>query len=269
MSESIDDNPSLSEQPEDNGDLEQLRRALLEEAPEPDHRRWAYPWWGILLVSVFVAYHATILFVWNTPAKNLGQGVHRFFNDTFQMKDYLTTTGSTQSWAMFAPNPHRTNQFMRVLIEDQNGELWDAKHDIYKRRPYPYIFYSRMGKVNRRVLAGKGYHKNYAAWVCREWERTHGGEPAKSVQFVKLWTSIPSPGRVIQAAGWNIGKMWFDPNQLPLRQKELASFDCDRTVQGQLPPRLRNRYNLPETARRFKNVFVRTWWHKRNRKDRS
>ena len=59
---------------------------------------------------------------------------------------------NTQSWAMFAPNPHRSNVFMKVMVKDEAGEIWDLKHDIYGKREYPYLWYDRMGKINRRLI---------------------------------------------------------------------------------------------------------------------
>lgn len=239
-------------------DLE-LQRSLLDEAPAEDTRRWAYPTWLMVVVSIFIAYHTAILLVWNTPNKHLGQKLHRVFNENLQMDLYMHAIGSQQSWAMFAPNPHQTNLFMKVLVVDEAGETWDLAHDVYKRRSYPYVFYDRMGKINRRLVEQKGYRRHYAAWVCREWERTHGGASAKEVRFVKLWTRIPPPHVVIRAAGWNLGAMWFDPDRLPLNETEEETVVCRNTRNGQLPDALRERYGLPPGKNRFLPMRMRTW----------
>ena len=63
----------------------------------------------------------------------------------------------------FAPNPNRTNVFIRVLVEDEQGEIWDMKHDMYREDRYPYFFYARQGKINRRIDDKKGYQRDYAA----------------------------------------------------------------------------------------------------------
>jgi len=241
---------------------ESLAKTLLADPPVVDERRFAYPWYGMLIATLFVAYHVTILLVWNTPSTNLGKPLHRFFNEHFYMQKYMRATGNSQSWAMFAPNPHRSNMFMKVLVVDDAGEVWDLAHDIYRRRTYPYVFYDRMGKINRRIIEQEGYRRHYAAWVCREWERTHGGEPAEEIRFVKMWTRIPEPHKVIGAAGWNLGAMWYDPDLLPLHQTEEDTIRCNMTRQAQLPEVLRERYGLPPTDRKFRGLRPNTWYNK-------
>jgi hypothetical protein len=162
---------------------------------------------------------------------------------------------------MFAPNPHRSNVFMKVLVKDGEGEVWDLKHDIYGKREYPYLWYDRMGKINRRLIDQKGYRRHYAAWVCREWEKDHEGEPADEVQFVKIWTQIPPPQAVVERSEGNIFKMGYDPMQLPLKQREEDIISCSTNRQAQLPDYLRERYGLPPgPPRHFKELAVRTWW---------
>jgi hypothetical protein len=258
---------------------------LHEPIPSDDKpgRRWAYPAWAMVLISAFIAYHATVLMVHNLPGKGLSKDLHTFFNKTFQMGDYMRATGNTQSWAMFAPNPHRSNIFMRVVVQDKDGVLHDLEHDIYDRRSYPYLFYDRMGKVNRRIVDQKGYRRHYAAWVCREWERTHGGEPADEVQFTKLWTRIPHPRqlgaepvlpvRLFQPSTWSTWKpvrMGFDPvDDLHLNEREEDTVRCRTTRNAQLPNYLRERYGLPELPEgKFLPVHLRTWWDKREAEER-
>lgn len=247
---------------------------LDEPTPEPEGGRWAYRWWGALLVSVFVAYHAAVLIVHNLPSGGLSRNLHRIFDKHLDMRDYLHATGNVQSWAMFAPNPHRTNLFMKVMVVDADGEVWDMAQDIYGRRSYPYLFYDRMGKINRRIIDQKGYRRYYAAWVCREWERTHGGEPAQSVQFIKMWTRVPPPEKVIEHARGNPLAMWYEPMDLPLRERSEDEVSCSTTRHAQLPPELRERYDLPPVDDgTFRPVFIRTWKDRqeseRRAKDRS
>ncbi|MCH9679850.1 MAG: hypothetical protein K0V04_00325, partial [Deltaproteobacteria bacterium] len=135
-------------------------------------RRWAYSTWFQLVVSVFVLYHAAILLVHNLPSKGLVKGAQKIFNQEPKLwppkefkfglhaNRYWRATGNTQSWAMFAPNPHRSNIFMKVMVKDDAGEVWDLKHDIYGKRTYPYLWYDRMGKINRRIVDQKGYRRH-------------------------------------------------------------------------------------------------------------
>ncbi|MEM6291043.1 MAG: hypothetical protein AAGA54_07250 [Myxococcota bacterium] len=274
----------------DDGPVEQpesLADTLLHQGasdPTPK-RRWAYPLWGVVLVSTFVLYHSVILLVHNLPSKGLSAGVHKWFNNShdvtvlgkpaklsLDMRTYMQAVGNTQSWAMFAPNPHRSNIFMKVMVKDKDGEVWDMAHDIYGRRRYPYLFYDRMGKINRRIVDQKGYRRHYAAWVCREWERTHEGEPADEIQFVKMWTRIPPPQKVIAKAKGNPFRMGYDPMELKLYQREEDAIRCKTTRHAQLPNYLRERYGLPlleDEKKVFRPVHQRTWHDKKETAERA
>lgn len=241
-----------------------LAQTLLRDPVPADDRptrRWAYPGWMQLLVTLFILYHGVILLVHNLPSKGLAKGAQKVLNDKLDANDYWHATGNTQSWAMFAPNPHRSNIFMKVLVKDANGDVWDLKHDIYGKRSYPYLWYDRMGKINRRIIDQKGYRRHYAAWVCRQWERDHGGESAEEVQFVKMWTRIPPPQAVFERAKGNIFMMGYDPMQLELQQREEDTITCSTNRQAQLPNYLRERYGFePAPERHFKPLHTRTWW---------
>lgn len=273
----MSDDRTASEKKDDAVEGEgELADALLH-APMPDDdepgRRWAYPLWAMVLVSSFILYHTTVLLVHNLPGGGLSRGLHRWFNKHLNMAGYMRATGNSQSWAMFAPNPHRSNIFMRVFVKDADGEVWDVKHDIYGRRTYPYLFYDRMGKINRRIVDQKGYRRYYAAWVCRDWERTHGGEAAEEVQFVKMWTQVPPPGKVFGyrdkngLPGWLVG---YDPMHLHLHQREEEVVRCRTTRQAQLPNYLRRRYGLPEAPEDdYRELHLRTWWDQKESKARA
>ncbi len=232
--------------------------AGLLHAPRTDDdkpgQRWAYRPWVLLLMTLAVAYHGFVLIMHNLPAKGLAKEVHKHVNDYLGGATYMRSTGNTQSWAMFAPNPHRSNMFMKVLVKDEAGEIWNLRHDIYGNREYPYLFYDRMGKINRRLIEEKGYRRHYAAWVCREWEREHGGEGPEEVQFVKMWTQVPPPEKVYKYMG-------YDPMKLYLNQREEESIRCSTSYHGQIPDEIRARLDLPENKPgRFRDVNVRTWW---------
>lgn len=237
----------------------ELSRGLLHEPILDDDqpgRRWAYPTWGIALVSLAVAYHASTLLVHNLPGGGFSRGLHSFFNRYLKSSRYFRVTGIAQSWAMFAPNPHRTNMFMRVLLV-KDGEVWDLAHDIYGRRKYPYMFYDRMGKINRRIIEAPGYRRHYAAWVCRDWERTHGGESPDEVRFVRLWTRVPPPEKVYKY-------MYYDPMDLYLHTQEEESFECATLLNGQLPNEIRERYGFePRPEDEIRHVSIRSWWDRK------
>jgi hypothetical protein len=238
-----------------------LDQTLLHGPPRSSDRRassrWAYSLWGIVVVSVFVLYHASVLIVWNAPGKGLAKVFHKSFLEQVKGYDYFRGTRNNQSWAMFAPNPNRTNAFVRVFVEDQAGELWDFEQDIWEENRYPYFWYDRRGKINRRIDGKKHYQRLYGAWVCREWERTHAGEPAKSVSFIRRWTRVPHPQEVIAKGGWD---QWKAPH----KQTEQETITCKTVIHGQLPNELRERYGfeLIDEEKEFRPVRERTWWDK-------
>jgi hypothetical protein len=222
--------------------------------------RWAYPLWGIIAVSAFVLYHVSVLLVWNLPSKGLVKTFHSSFLEHSKGKQYFGGTRNNQSWAMFAPNPNRTNNFVHVYVEDLEGELWDFEQDIWGEDRYPYFWYSREGKINRRIDGKKHFQRMYGAWVCREWERQHGGQPAKSVRFVRRVTRVPHAKEVLAKGGWD---QWAAPSE----QTEQETINCKTTQHGQLPNELRVRYGLEprdevEEKRVFRDVTIRTWWDK-------
>jgi hypothetical protein len=224
--------------------------------------KWAYRPWLLAFMTLVVAYHGLVLLVHNLPSKGLSKELHTLFNEKLQAATYMRATGNTQSWAMFAPNPHRSNMFMKVLAKDKDGEVWDLGHDIYGRRKYPYMFYDRMGKINRRLIEEKGYRRHYAAWVCRDWEMNHGGESLEEIQFIKMWTQVPPPEKVYKHMG-------YDPMKLYLNQREEESIRCSTSYHGQVPDEIRERLGLPEgKSGRFRDVHVRTWWDNAKAKER-
>lgn len=288
--ESLDESSDESDPP----DLATALLAMPIARDDQPNRRWAYAQWFRLIVTAFVLYHGVILLVHNLPSKGLARGLQKKLNADIKVfptpgeqqrladegkkprrtfgldaDAYWRATGNTQSWAMFAPNPHRSNIFMKVMVKDLDGEIWDLKHDIYGKRTYPYLWYDRMGKINRRIVDQKGYRRHYAAWICRQWERDHEGVPADEVQFVKMWTKIPSPKAVFKRAKGNIFRMGYDPNQLQLFQREEDTVRCRTTRHAQLPNDLRERYGLePTDEKRVLGLHNRTWWDQKESREK-
>jgi hypothetical protein len=241
---------------------EALAESLLRAEPlAPERRpasRWAYPLGAMLLVSAFVLYHTAVLLVWNLPGKSIAKQFHSGFLEKTRGLDYFKGTRLTQSWSMFAPNPNRTNNFVQVYVRDQNGEDWDFEQDIWAENRYPYVFYDRRGKINRRIDGKKQFQRIYGAWVCREWERIHGGESARSVTFIRRLTRVPTAAQVIQNGGWD---QWSAES----KQTEQETVTCKTVPHGTLPNQLRERYGLPliDEDKQFVPVNNRTWWDQR------
>lgn len=235
--------------------VEALLRAP-QRAVAPDGRRWAYKPLGMALVSLFVLYHVLVLLQHTTPSTGLATEFNRSLGEWLAAGPYMRAASSVQSWSMFAPNPHRSNMFLQVFVELEDGSVQDLQHDMYGRRDYPYFFYDRMGKINRRLIEQDRYQRHYAAWVCREWAREHGGQPPVRIKFVKMWTKVPHPAKVIPQGG-------FDPMMLPLTKEHMPSVECATTVHAQLPDDIRARHGLPPLAPgEFRDVVIQTWWDK-------
>lgn len=228
-----------------------LCEPALEDRPD---ERWAYTGKAAALVSLFILYHLLALLQHTTPSVGFAASWSRGLGDALMIPQYMRFTSSVQSWAMFAPNPHRTNAFLQVRVETVEGDEYDLLHDIYGRRDYPYFFYDRFGKINRRLLEQDRYQRPYAAWVCRDWALSHGGVAPKRVKYTKMWTKVPHPSRLY-------GTMGFDPFRLKLHKEDLPGFDCATTPNAQLPDSVRARHGLPPLPEgAFRDVPIQTWW---------
>lgn len=240
--------------------VEPLHQSLLHGGPAPAQGerlgdRWVYSPAAILLVSVALLYHLAVLLVWNGPGQDLAKPFQTSFLTAVEAYPYFRATRNDQSWAMFAPNPDRTNNFIKVFVIDKDGERWDFGQDIWGEDRYPYIWYDRRGKVNRNLDGKKNYQRIYGAWVCREWERQHGGEAAKAVRFIKHWTQVPEPKEVLARGGW---EQWA----APVKVFEQETVRCAKLEHGTLPNALRARYGLPsiDESTGFRKVESKTWW---------
>jgi len=188
---------------------------------------------------------------WRAPAR----AVH---------SSWLRGVGATQSWRMFAPNPPRSNTFMKTVVVLDNGDRWDLRNNSYhygKRgstasRPSPWIFNDRMRKMQRRMVGkGKWYLRYWADFQCREWMLEHGEMP-KEIDVRKYVNRIPGPkvtsywvpkkfkGRKDRASGATVGEP-YDPRKLKTREHAVQTHKCK---EKDLPLRMKERYGLPTTG---------------------
>ncbi|PRP90509.1 hypothetical protein ENSA5_64240 [Enhygromyxa salina] len=252
------------------------------EAPKPTPTRdpetgrptrpWAYGPVGRTLVTLVSVYHISAVASTQFPDKDSWSTFHSDVDNTF--KHWLRNTQTTQGWGMFAPNPPRSNVFLRVTVTNTEGEIYDLNTDVYACfmpdaseatcdavYPIPWISYTRQRKINRRIAGSEGghgswYQKWHARWVCRQWELEHGELPRR-VELYKVTYPIPSPKEV-----------FLNPYDAKAQynakgsHKKVHTTECKGAVSGQLSNEMRRRHGLPE----IDEDKIRTWNKQRCRK---
>jgi hypothetical protein len=206
---------------------------------------WAYGPIGRLLIGGLIVWHLCAVVVWLMPNKD---SLSTFRGPARKaVAHYLKVTTTSQGWGMFAPNPPRRNVFMKVLVVDRNGEVWDLRTDLYapENKPIPWIWNTRQRKMNRRIIGGESgpsyYRKWYARWECRKWAREHGGEAPFEVKLVKIWYAIPSPEQT-REQGHYVAEELLERTG---HEEVVHTARCSRETMGQLPNFIRERDGLP------------------------
>jgi hypothetical protein len=232
-------------------------------SPEELPRPWAYGPIGRYLVGALTIYHVVGVACWLLPDKSsFAWRTHT--HEPFRW--WLSTTQTTQGWKMFAPNPPRSNLFLRVLVTDQSGETFDMNTDVYhpSQRPIPWIWYTRQRKINRRIAGAEGgggewYQKWHARWYCRQWALEHGGELPKDVQLVKITYPIPTPEEVAKDGPYDPVERMATKSS----QRVVFTVECETELEAQPPDVIRARHGLPPS-----DVEIRRWGELRGKKRR-
>jgi hypothetical protein len=224
------------------------RRPLSVVNPDTGEPRvpWGYGPLGRFTIGLLLVWHITGVALWLAPEKD---SLSTWRNEGRKVWTvWLTTTQTDQGWGMFAPNPPRSNVFLKVLVYDDQGTAWDMRTDVYapEKKPIPWIWNDRIRKMNRRIIGGESgdtswYRKWHARYYCRKWAMDNGGESPERVELVKVWYKIPSPEEVRD-------KGFYVPEDLLERtgsEKIEHTEHCKRTVMGQLPDWIRERHGLP------------------------
>ncbi|MCB9717807.1 MAG: hypothetical protein H6712_28420 [Myxococcales bacterium] len=224
------------------GGLVGWRRGRRDTGLPADAVPWAYGPLGRGLATVVVVTHIGAVALHCIPDKDSCFAFRREARET--VAPWLRATQTDQSWGMFAPNPLRSNVFLKVLVTDEQGEVWDLRTDANspRNKDIPWIWYDRAGKITRRVNGdGKWYRRWFARYHCRRWALDHGGELPRTVELVKVWYSIPTPEEVA-------GKGYYRPADLLERaghEKSVAKVRCAFEEDGQLTNELRERHGFP------------------------
>ena len=208
-------------------------------------RPWAYGPAGRYLAGLIALYQVMGVGLWLLPPKDSLSTWRTKTHEPF--KWWLRTTQTSQGWKMFAPNPPRSNLFMRVLVTDTDGQIYDLNTDVYHpaNKPIPWLTYTRQRKINRRVVGAEGgkgswYQKWHARWICRDWALKHGGEEPKKVELVKLWYAIPTPEQVRKDGPYVPEARYAETH----REKVVYTAICKNEPLGQLPDDIRARHGL-------------------------
>ena len=207
---------------------------------------WAYGPVGRFVAGVLIPWHLAAVAIWLSPNKDVAS---KWRPAAVKLvRKWLTVTTTDQGWGMFAPNPPRANIFMKVLVTDAKGEVWDMRTDVYaeEQKPIPWIWNTRLRKMNRRIIGGESgptqwYRKWHARYYCRKWQLDHGGEIPEKVELVKVWYNIPTPEQVRE-------KGYYIPEQLLERaghERVVYTEHCKHAIMGQLPNWIRERHGLP------------------------
>ncbi len=228
------------------GALVAWRRAGRRAEGGSPEQPWAYGPFGRFIVGALVVYHITAVAVWCMPDKQCLSTFRAAAQAPFRL--WLTRTQTAQGWAMFAPNPPRHNVFLKVMVTDERGGVYDMRTDMYApgRKPVPWIFNDRIFKMNRRMSggeSGKGdwYQKWYGRYHCREWALQHGGVAPQQVVLYKVTYRIPGPEEVARN-GYYLPEV-----QLARFGKEarLHTTKCASEPEAQLSDTVRARHGLP------------------------
>jgi uncharacterized membrane protein YphA (DoxX/SURF4 family) len=246
--------------------LSQRRRP---ERLDDDAPAWAYGPIGRAVIGSLVVWQLVAVATWLVPDKDCVRSFREPARRVFAK--WLTVTQTDQAWGMFAPNPPRSNVFLKVLVTDANGDVWDMRTDVYapERKPIPWLWNDRMRKMNRRIIGGESgptewYRKWHARHHCRAWALEHGGEAPQKVELVRMSYKIPSPSQVFRQG-------WYSPEELLAREGTESiehTEQCASTVMGELSDTVRERHGLPPLpeGRRYRPWVKRKLeaWRKRS-----
>ena len=235
----------------------------------PD-RPWAYGPIGRFFVASLVIYHVTAVACWILPVKDCLSTFRTKTHEPF--RTWLRTTHTAQGWNMFAPNPPRSNVFLKVLVTDQNGETYDLKTDVYapEMKPMPWILNDRIRKMNRRMSSRRNdreswYLKWHGRYHCRRWAMDHEGVAPEKIELVKVWYKIPSPEQV-RKLGYYIPEIQLEKFG---HSSTIRTTRCATDPEAQIPNYQRERHGLPlleeDEIKLWKKQRLRKWERKLER----
>jgi hypothetical protein len=204
---------------------------------------WAYGWLGRTFVGTLLAVHIAAVAAHAIPQKDCTASFRKGAQEL--ANPWMRATQTHQSWEMFAPNPSRSNVFMKVYLTDQDGEVWDLGTDANspRNKATPWLVYDRMGKITRRVTdESPHYQKWMARYHCRKWALEHGGELPRKVEIIKQWYAVPTPEQLREHGPYQPAELLANHG----KQKTAYTARCAKEPDAQPSNELRRRHGLPE-----------------------
>lgn len=148
-------------------------------------------WWGRVVISLLIVWHAFALFIWlmpgNTPIIQACVG---------PVRSYLTATSLVQSWQMFSPNPDNTDVYLSAQVTYADGSV----------RPYTFPRMATLDYADRyreerwRKFTEVGTHSvqpglwaAFARYAARVSDTNPNNRPV-SVELIRHSRQVPPPG---------------------------------------------------------------------------
>jgi hypothetical protein len=152
-----------------------------------------------VLLSVFLLFHLSVISVWSFPINLRFLGKIRHI-----IAPYMTWSGLTQGWALFAPDPQYINAYLEAEITYRDGQkkIWKfpMPQDSGYYRRYFLERERKWSSDNLRLDSNAFLWPDAARYVARV--NRDPKNPPVTVALVRHWSFIAPPGSG-QAEPWN------------------------------------------------------------------
>ncbi|MCB9566803.1 MAG: hypothetical protein H6710_06240 [Myxococcales bacterium] len=148
--------------------------------------------------------------------------------------EWITVTGTDQSWTMFAPSPAQVNLYLSEVVVQPDGQRFEVRGLVREQGPVR-LRYDRVRRMKHAMLTKKrAQARAWAELQCREWALARGVWPVE-IELHRRATAIPPPEEVAAK-----GPIYRE--QLKEVGSRVDRFPCPP---GGLPYFMKERYGLP------------------------